>query len=278
MGLHTTGSGVKKHISSEMAKDLNAKNPTVYHLWFLVYQRVLPRQHLQLLLHHLHHRSQHRLTEIQYQLTEMWKLQYQMEVEVRMRELRGDLQHKSNRNRKQQIKMVNQKKHKEIHRMNCLICYRNSRRIWSMKVLQQCLGENPEQGSQDTSSSSHELPMESRACVEPGSGKHSVFSHFPKDPTCDICVKTEITKVSCRRRAGTVVPRAEHFGDLITSGHKVLSEESESRNNHRYAVVVTRLGNTMDTIIPVQIKIFPRDPEEPHEVPGASKETKSHLY
>ena len=32
------------------------KNPTVYHLWFLVYQRVLPQLHLHLLLHHLHHR------------------------------------------------------------------------------------------------------------------------------------------------------------------------------------------------------------------------------
>ena len=28
------------------------------------------------------------------------------------------------------------------------------------------------------------------------------------------------------------------FGDLITADHKVLDEESESRNNHRYAVVV----------------------------------------
>ena len=31
---------------------------------------------------------------------------------------------------------------------------------------------------------------------------------------------------------------AEHFGDLITADHKILSEGSESRNNHRYAVVV----------------------------------------
>ena len=39
---------------------------------------------------------------------------------------------------------------------------------------------NPEQGSQDTSKSSHELPMEPRAKVEPGSGKHSVHTHFPR--------------------------------------------------------------------------------------------------
>ena len=58
---------------------------------------------------------------------------------------------------------------------------------------------------------SHELPMEPRAKVEPGSGKHSVCTHFPKDRNCDICLRTKITRASCRRRAGTVVPRAENF-------------------------------------------------------------------
>ena len=80
--------------------------------------------------------------------------------------------------------------------------------------------------------------MESRAKVEPGLGKHSIYAHFPKDPNCDICLKTKITRTSCRRRTGAVVPRAENFGDLIKADHKVLSENCESLNNHRYAVVV----------------------------------------
>ena len=54
MGIHTTRPAVKNHISSEMARELFAICPTVYHLWFLVYQRVLP--HLHQHLHHLHHR------------------------------------------------------------------------------------------------------------------------------------------------------------------------------------------------------------------------------
>ena len=84
--------------------------------------------------------------------------------------------------------------------------------------------------------------MESRAKLEPGSGKHSVYTHFPKDPNCDICLKTKITRASCRRRAGTVVPRAENFRDLITADHKHFGEDSESRNNHRYAVVLQDLA------------------------------------
>ena len=63
--------------------------------------------------------------------------------------------------------------------------------------------------------------------------KHSVFTHFPKDPNCDICLWTKITRASCR---------AEIFGDLIIADHKVLSDGCESRNNHRYAVCGTRLG------------------------------------
>ena len=72
------------------------------------------------------------------------------------------------------------------------------------------------QPHQYSPSSSHEVPMEPRAKVVSGSGKHSIFSHFPKDRNCDICLRTQITRASCRRRAGTVVPRAEKLGDLIT--------------------------------------------------------------
>ena len=106
--------------------------------------------------------------------------------------------------------------------------------------------------------------------------EHSVCTHFPKDPNCEICLKTKITRVSCRKRTGTVVPRAENFGDFITAEHKVLSEENESRNNHRCRGG-TRLGNPVVTVVPLQNKNFSRDPQEPNEFPGASKETKKSL-
>ena len=86
------------------------------------------------------------------------------------------------------------------------------------------------------------MSYEWRAKVEPGSGKHSVYTHFPKDSNCDICLKTKITSALCRRRTGTIVPRAENVGDLITPDHKILSKESELRNNHRFAVVAQDLA------------------------------------
>ena len=100
---------------------------------------------------------------------------------------------------------------------------------------------NPAPKDRDTASSSHELPNESRAKADPGLGKYSVHTNFPKDPNCDTCLKTQITTASCRRRA-TVVPKAEPFGDLITADPKIFSEECESRNNHRCAVVVQDLA------------------------------------
>ena len=53
---------------------------------------------------------------------------------------------------------------------------------------------NPAPEDRHASSSYHELPSESRAKAEPGSGEHSVFSHFPEDPNCDICSKTKNNK------------------------------------------------------------------------------------
>ena len=55
-------------------------------------------------------------------------------------------------------------------------------------------------------------------------------------------MRTKITRAPCRRRNGEAVLRASNFGDLITADHKVLSDNCESRNNHRYAVVVQDLA------------------------------------
>ena len=91
-------------------------------------------------------------------------------------------------------------------------------------------------------SSSHEVSLEPTSTRSEDLGKHSVYTHFPKDRNCEICQRTKITRAPCRRRNGGAVPRAKIFGYLITADHKILSESCESRNNHRYAVVVQDLA------------------------------------
>ena len=103
-------------------------------------------------------------------------------------------------------------------------------------------------------SSSHEASLEPVFKRREDLGKHSVFSHFPKDRNCKICKRTKITKAPCRRRNGGAVPLAENFGDLITAHHKVLSENCESRNNNRYAVVVQDLATQWIQAYPCKTK------------------------
>ena len=101
--------------------------------------------------------------------------------------------------------------------------------------------EIPLQGGSDASSS-HEVSVEPTTKRREDLGKHSVYTHFRKDRNCEICKRTKITRDPCRRRNGEAVPRAANFGDLITADHKVLSDNCESRNNHRFAVVVQDLA------------------------------------
>ena len=101
---------------------------------------------------------------------------------------------------------------------------------------------NPELGHRDTSSSSHELPMETRAKGERCSDKHlclhalyegSKLPYLPEDENNEGPVQKthRRSRTSCRK-----------FDDLITADHKVLSDNCESRNNHRCAVVVQDLA------------------------------------
>ena len=104
------------------------------------------------------------------------------------------------------------------------------------------------------------------------SGKHSVYTHFPKERNFEICLRTKITRASRRRRIGGVVPLAENFGDLITADHKIRSENCESRNNHRYAVVVHDLATQWIQAYPCQTKNFTGNSEKLAKVLGADQE------
>ena len=62
--------------------------------------------------------------------------------------------------------------------------------------------------------SSYELSLEPTSTRSEDLGKHSIYTHFPKDRNCEICKRTKITRAPCRRRSGGAVLRAENFGDL----------------------------------------------------------------
>ena len=84
-------------------------------------------------------------------------------------------------------------------------------------------------------------------------GKHCVYNHFPKDRTCEICQTTKITR-ALAEDAMAEPYLVQNFGDFVTADHKVLSENCESRNNHRYAVVVQDLDTQWIQAYPCKTK------------------------
>ena len=115
--------------------------------------------------------------------------------------------------------------------------------------------EIPLQGGSHASSS-HEVSLEPIAKRREDLGKLNVHTHFPRNRNCEICNWTKITTAPCRRRNGEAVLRADKFGDLITADHKVLIDNSESRNNHRYAVVVQDLATQWTQAYPCKQELL----------------------
>ena len=227
----------RNHISSEMARELIATYQTMYHLWFLEYQRVLPQLRVHLSRHHLHHRSQHRLTEIQYQITEVWKLQYHKEVEVRMKSF-GETRCKP----KTKIEIRNWRKYKEKIAWIACLATGIQREFGRWKYFNRAFGK-PRAGKSRHFPS---LLMNYQWSREQKGNRFRVsrvyLRTFRRIRIVISAWRPQIIRTSCRRRGHAVMPRAENFFDWITADHKILSEESESRNNHRNAVVVQDLA------------------------------------
>ena len=131
---------------------------------------------------------------------------------------------------------------KKNHRKNGEIRYNSEIPEWLQEFSEHLVDDEIPEHGDSHASSSHEASFEPILKRREDLCKHSVYTHFLKDRNCEICWRTRITRAPCRRRNGGAVPRAETFGDLITADHKVLSDNCESRNNHRHAVVVQDLA------------------------------------
>ena len=127
---------------------------------------------------------------------------------------------------------------------------------WLQEFREKLVGDRVLECVDSHASSSHEPSLEPMPARSMDLSKHSFYTHFPKDRNCEICQRTKITKAPCRRRNGEAVLRAVNFGHLITADHKVLSDNCESRNNHRYAVVVQDLATQWIQPYPCKTKTW----------------------
>ena len=128
--------------------------------------------------------------------------------------------------------------------------------------------EIPLQGGSHASSS-HEVSLEPTTKRREDLGKHSVYTHFPKDRNCVICQRTKITRAPCRRRNGEAVPRAVNFGDLITADHKVHKRQLRVSKQSSIRSRGAGSSHSMDPGVSVRKQNFTRNPEELEKVLGA---------
>ena len=83
--------------------------------------------------------------------------------------------------------------------------------------------------------------------------KQSIYTHFPKDRNCNL-QENQDYEGSLPGSALTKQFFGQKIGDLITADRMVLNEEGESRNNHRYAVVVQDLATQWIQSYPCKTK------------------------
>ena len=78
---------------------------------------------------------------------------------------------------------------------------------------------------------------------KPG-GKHNLHTHFPKDPKCDVCKRTKITRAFCKKNCGRTrrSSNAENIKAFIAADQKAFNEENDSRLRQRSSVVVQDLA------------------------------------
>ena len=151
-----------------------------------------------------------------------------------------------------QIQKTNKNKdHEQVRRDPC----HSDIPEWLQEFRENLVDDRVPERRDSHASSSHESSLAPTRSAD--LGKHSVYTHFPRDRNCEICQRTKISRALWRRCIGRVVLRAENFGDLITADHKVLSEGCESRNDQSpIRSRGARLGYSMDPAVSVQNENF----------------------
>ena len=116
------------------------------------------------------------------------------------------------------------------------------------------------------------------SCIKIKESTVFIFTSQKTEIAKSACKLKWQTRAPCRRRTGEALPRAEKFGDMITADHKVLNEEGESRNNHRYAVVVQDLVTQWNQSYPCKTKTSQETEKRLRKFLDPSQKSKSYLY
>ena len=71
--------------------------------------------------------------------------------------------------------------------------------------------------------------------------EHNIFTHFPKDPDCEICARCKPHRAYCKskeERSPDALPEPKAWLDSITLDHKILNDDDASRKYDKTACVI----------------------------------------
>ena len=68
---------------------------------------------------------------------------------------------------------------------------------WLQELRENFVDDRVPEHRDSHASSSHEASLEPTIKRREVLGKHSVYTHFPKDRNCEICKRTKITRAPC---------------------------------------------------------------------------------
>ena len=83
--------------------------------------------------------------------------------------------------------------------------------VWLQEFKENLVDDDIPLQARSHASSSPEASLEPTTKRREDLGKHSVYTHYPKDRNCEICKRTKITRAPCRGRNGEAVPRVDEF-------------------------------------------------------------------
>ena len=199
MDTRMSGSTVKNHISLKMAFEYSATRRTSYPSWFLVYQRVLPQARLLPTPttpsgQEIDHSDHHPAIESSESVDRQTRRNRYTTAEI-LEELLHEPTEIPKPNKNEDHEQVRGSPYSDIPE-------------WLQEFRENLVDERVPEHRDSHGSSFHEPSLEPMRSVD--LGKHSVYTHFPKDRNCEICQRTKITRAPCRRRIGRVVPRAKN--------------------------------------------------------------------
>ena len=236
MDTHMSGSTVKNHVSLKTVFAYSATRKTSYQSWFFVYLQLLQARQFQ-------HPRLLQVRKLIIQITIQQSSQVKVWID-KHGETRSLLKHQKSchMNQPKSQDQIQNEDHEQVRRNPC-----SDIPEWLQEFRENLVDERVH---------TRVLLMNHLYNLwEVWTWVSTVFI-LTSDRNCAISRRTKITRASCRRRTGTVVPRAEQFGWLDHSGSQSfqwrmwISKQSSICNRG------ARLGYSMDPVVSVQNKNF----------------------